>query len=389
MRHVIGCSERAAAIGGGRATSADTPSANEMAAAGLDMSLDEIIDKAPGGGKGKGGGKGFGGRGFGKSTSHTAMARSARRGGSAPYASSRPGKGFGGGGGGGGGGGTSVYVGNLSWEVSWQDLKDHFKQVGPVMHADVMMEPGSTRSKGCGIVTFNNARDAKTAIQTLHDTDLKGRLIFVREDREGGGGGAMGGGKGGGGGGAMGGTSVYVGNLSWEVSWQDLKDHFKQVGPVLHADVMLEPGSTRSKGCGLVTFQHPRDAAKAIQTLHDTDLKGRLIFVREDREGGGAPAPMGGGGGGGFGGGAPAESGCSVYVGNLATTVTWKNLKDLFRGAGIEVVRADVAERHDGVSKGFGTVLLGSTRDAAKAIQLFNETAHNGRVLEVRPDAKA
>jgi len=185
-------------------------------------------------------------------------------------------------------------------------------------------------------------------------------------------------------GGGGGGTTVYVGNLSWDVSWQDLKDHFKTVGHVTHADVMLEPGSTRSKGCGLVTFANARDAATAIKTLHDTDLNGRLIFVREDRESGAGfgPAPSRGVGVGGGGG-----EGCKIFVGNLPRDTTWANLKDLFREAG-NVIRADVAQTPDGSSKGFGTVLLGSTREAAKAIQLFNETEYGGRILEVRPDAK-
>ena len=87
------------------------------------------------------------------------------------------------GGGGGGGGGTSVYVGNLSWDVSWQDLKDHFKTVGNVLHADVMAMPDG-RSKGCGLVSFATAQDANNAITMLNDTDLNGRPIFVREDRE-------------------------------------------------------------------------------------------------------------------------------------------------------------------------------------------------------------
>ena len=50
------------------------------------------------------------------------------------------GKGRGRGGGGGGGGGATaaaVYVGNLSWETTWQDLKDHFRAAGDVTHADV------------------------------------------------------------------------------------------------------------------------------------------------------------------------------------------------------------------------------------------------------------
>ena len=82
-------------------------------------------------------------------------------------------------------------------------------------------------------------------------------------------------GKGGKGGGAPpppagpGHTKVYVGNLSWETSWQDLKDHFRQVGEVLHADIMTGADG-RSKGCGMVTFSSSREAAHAIQTLNQT-----------------------------------------------------------------------------------------------------------------------
>ena len=179
----------------------------------------------------------------------------------------------------------------------------------------------------------------------------------------------------------QGGKSVYVGNLAWDVSWQDLKDHFKTVGQVLNADVMMEPGTTRSKGCGLVTFANARDAATAISTLHDTELNGRLIFVREDREGG-AGVGMAGRGGSAV---APTD-GCKVFVGGLPRETTWMDLKDMFREAG-SVVRADVAQAPDGTSKGYGTVLLGSTREAAKAIQLFNETEYQGRTIQVRPDA--
>ena len=82
-----------------------------------------------------------------------------------------------------GGGGTSVYVGNLSWETSWQGLKDHMKQAGTVLHADVMMR-NDGKSQGCGLVSFASAKDARNAINSLHDSELDGRLIFVREDRE-------------------------------------------------------------------------------------------------------------------------------------------------------------------------------------------------------------
>jgi len=181
-----------------------------------------------------------------------------------------------------------VYVGNLPFSVTWQELKDHFKQAGTVLHADVMMR-NDGRSQGCGLVSFASAKEARHAIATLHDSELEGRLIFVREDREAAapvaGGGGGGGGRGGaGGGGGGGGASVYVGNLPFSVTWQGLKDHFKQAGfAVQHADVMVGRDG-RSKGCGLVSFASAKDARNAINEMHDSELDGRKIFVREDRE---------------------------------------------------------------------------------------------------------
>ena len=63
----------------------------------------------------------------------------------------------------------------------------------------------------------------------------------------------------------------------------------------------------------------------------------------------------------------------------------WQDLKDHFKSAG-EVVHADVMVDADGRSRGYGTVLFSTTREAAKAIQLFNESFLLGRQIEVRPD---
>ena len=129
----------------------------------LDMGLDQIAASRGGGGKG---GKG-GGRGGGKASSRAQSGRTARQNASAPYGGGGGGRGRGSGGkgkgGGGGGGGDRppafngpqgcrVYVGNLSWDVAWQDLKDHMRQVGEVTFCDVMTEGGGRdgRSKGCG-----------------------------------------------------------------------------------------------------------------------------------------------------------------------------------------------------------------------------------------------
>lgn len=75
-----------------------------------------------------------------------------------------------------------VFVGNLAWSTTWQGLKDHFGPCGEIQRADVFTER-SGRSRGCGIVEFSSAAMAKHAMATMNNTELDGRLIFVREDR--------------------------------------------------------------------------------------------------------------------------------------------------------------------------------------------------------------
>ena len=59
------------------------------------------------------------------------------------------------------------------------------------------------------------------------------------------------------------GTSLYVSNLAWETSWQNLKDVMAEVGPVSFADILRDP-SGRSKGCGIVVFQDPESANRGM-----------------------------------------------------------------------------------------------------------------------------
>ena len=154
--------------------------------------------------------------------------------------------------------GKRLYVGNLAFDCAWYDLKDHFKSCGNVVRADIMEEHGG-RSKGCGIVEFALAEEAQLAIATLNDTDLKGRPIFVREDRE---------------------TSVTASGR----------------------------GSAQNR--------------RSAQSLA-SELKGRP-FGREDREASSSTSALPGGSGGG-------GDSRRLYVGNLAFDCAWYDLKDLFK----------------------------------------------------------
>lgn len=276
---------------------------------------------------------------------------------------------------------NTVYVGNLAWSVQWQELKDHMRSAGEVEHVDILME-GRGRSKGCAIVKFQTVEDAQNAIDTLNNTELNGRSIFIREDRE------------------KRSTSknsncrVYVGNLSWNVKWQDLKDHMKEAGEVVHADV-LESYNGRSRGCGLVEYSTEEEAQNAIDTLHDTELDGRMIFVREDRE-------PNSGSIGSFAKGGSRQNNNSrshqnydndnggntkLYVGNLSFETTWQDLKDHFSAFG-QVEFAEVIEGNDGRSRGFGLVRYLNQDDANTAIKELNQTDFDGRTIEVRYDRR-
>jgi cold-inducible RNA-binding protein len=99
-------------------------------------------------------------------------------------------------------------------------------------------------------------------------------------------------------------TKLYVGNLAYSVTQEDLHALFSEVGQVASAVVVSDKFSGQSRGFGFVEMAEQADAAKAIATLNETDLKGRKIRIDEARQQ--QARPSGGGGGGGnrrFGGG--------------------------------------------------------------------------------------
>lgn len=76
-----------------------------------------------------------------------------------------------------------LYAGNLLYEVTDEDLKNHFSTVGTVVSASVIKFRDSGRSKGFGFVEMSTDEEAKKAIDTLNGTDFKGRKLIVSEAR--------------------------------------------------------------------------------------------------------------------------------------------------------------------------------------------------------------
>ncbi|KAL8952503.1 MAG: hypothetical protein Q9222_001606 [Ikaeria aurantiellina] len=245
-----------------------------------------------------------------------------------------------------GGGGRQIFVNNLPYNVGWQDLKDLFRQAaqqGAVIRADVHLGHDG-RPKGSGIVAYEHPEDARNAIAQFNGYDWQGRMLEVREDRfagppggyagggrggfgigarggfaprggyggRGGFGGGYNGGRGGYGGGGYGGApassfdnsaatsaapnpftdyassggerseTIYVRNLPWSTSNEDLVELFTTIGKVERAEIQYEPNG-RSRGTGVVQFDSTENAETAISKFTGYQYGGRplgLTYVK-------------------------------------------------------------------------------------------------------------
>jgi len=111
-------------------------------------------------------------------------------------------------------------------------------------------------------------------------------------------------------------TKLFVGNLSFNTTENDLQDAFAAHGTVIEANLMVDRMSGRSRGFAFVTMSSPEEAQKAIEAMNGANLDNRALTVniarpKEERPGGGGGGgggrgprrEYGGGGGGGGGGG--------------------------------------------------------------------------------------
>jgi RNA recognition motif-containing protein len=127
-----------------------------------------------------------------------------------------------------------LYVGNLAFQTSSEDLQELFAQAGTVESASVVEDRETGRSRGFGFVEMSSNEEGQKAIEQFNGKDFNGRNLSVnearpREDRGGGGGGGRGGygggggggrgGSGGGGGGNRGGGGGYGGGGDREPRW--------------------------------------------------------------------------------------------------------------------------------------------------------------------------
>ena len=86
-------------------------------------------------------------------------------------------------------------------------------------------------------------------------------------------------------------NKLYVGNLQWGVTDEELGQFFSQAGEIVSAEIIVDRDTGRSRGFGFVEMRDEKGFRKALK-LHDEDLNGRMVLVREAKpEGSRPPTP--------------------------------------------------------------------------------------------------
>jgi len=226
-----------------------------------------------------------------------------------------------------------LFVAGLPESITEDALREVFEATGgKVTDVSLPRDRATGRVRGFGFVTFASSEEAASARDSLDGSLQAGRPISVRPfsseppRREGGmpgdrrdapvGGGAMGGGGGGGGGPPVGAGSedrtLYVGNLPYDVSQQEVTSLFTDNSLLAPVRIHLPLGPDgRLRGFGFVTCASADAANASLNVLRNLDVRGRRLMVNiaHPRGAPGAPGPrppgsgFGGGGGGGFAGG--------------------------------------------------------------------------------------
>ncbi|XP_058485283.1 myelin expression factor 2 [Solea solea] len=207
-----------------------------------------------------------------------------------------------------------VFISNIPYDMKWQAIKDLMREkVGEVTYVELFKD-AEGKSRGCGVVEFKDEEFVKKAVSTMNKHDLNGRPLSIKEDPDGEHARRVlqriGGGPRGNRGqdmmpGGMNlppsiannpnippeiihalqagrlGTTVFVANLDFKVSWKKLKEVFAMAGVVKRADVK-EDKDGKSRGMGTVTFDQSLEAVQAISMFNGQMLFDRQMHVKMD-----------------------------------------------------------------------------------------------------------
>ncbi|WOH02844.1 hypothetical protein DCAR_0522234 [Daucus carota subsp. sativus] len=241
---------------------------------------------------------------------------------------------------------TSLFVGDLDYNVTDSQLYDLFNQVGQVVSVRVCRDLSTGRSLGYGYVNYSNQQDGARALDVLNFTQLNNKTIRVmvshRDPSKR----------------RSGTANIFIKNLDKSIDNKALQDTFSSFGTILSCKIATD-NSGQSKGYGFVQYDSEEAANTAIEKLNGMLMNDKQVYVgmflrKQDRETEISKTKFN-----------------NIYVKNLSETTTEEELREIFGEHGT-ITSVVVMRDGDGKSKCFGFVNFDNPEDAAKAVDALN-----------------
>jgi len=252
---------------------------------------------------------------------------------------------------------ASLYVGDLSPEIGEANLFEIFNTIGPVASIRVCRDVITRRSLGYAYVNFHTSQDAERALNTLNNTEIKGRscrISWSQRDPA-----LRKSGKG----------NIFIKNLDKSIDNKALHDTFIQFGTVLSCKIELDDKG-QSKGYGYIQYATQESAQSAISKVNGMALNSKKVFVgsfvpRKERMELNSSKKF-----------------TNVFIKNVSEKMEDDQIKLLFSQFG--PIKSAVVMRDDqGKSKGFGFVNFENPEDAEVAVRELNEKEVEGKQVFV------
>ncbi|EPS60926.1 hypothetical protein M569_13875, partial [Genlisea aurea] len=165
---------------------------------------------------------------------------------------------------------TKLYFGNLPYNCDSAQLAGIIQDYASPELIEVLYDRNTGRSRGFAFVTMSSVEECNTVIQNLDGSEFGGRImrvnfsnqpkpkepLYPETDYK-----------------------LFVGNLSWSVTSESLREAFQQYGTVVGARVLYDGETGRSRGYGFVSYDTKTAMEAALKTLDGAELEGRAIRI--------------------------------------------------------------------------------------------------------------
>ncbi|KAK8944803.1 hypothetical protein KSP39_PZI008237 [Platanthera zijinensis] len=165
---------------------------------------------------------------------------------------------------------TKLYFGNLPYHCDGAQLTSLIQDYASPLSVEVLYDKDTGGSRGFAFVTMSSTEACEAVISSLNGTQYEGRKLRVKfpekwkgrvgmyQESE---------------------FKLFVGNLSWSVTSETLKQVFKDYGSLVGARVLYDSETGRSRGYGFVCYSNNDEMTAAMESLNEIELEGRALRI--------------------------------------------------------------------------------------------------------------